>query len=214
LWNWLQLLIVPAVIAAGGLWFNAQQQEREQRIANERAQDQALQAYLNHMSQLLTDKEQPLARAQPGDSISKVAQVRTVTVLRMLDGKRKTSLLQFLYDLDLIDRDSVVVDLRGADLSEANLFMANLSEADLHGANWSGADLLDTDLSGANLHGANLRGAQNWTVEQLTTAKSLEEAIMPDGQILKGDRTPDGPTFEDWLKSKGRGEDKETSGLT
>jgi hypothetical protein len=29
LWEWVKLLIVPAVIAAGGLWFNTQQRERE-----------------------------------------------------------------------------------------------------------------------------------------------------------------------------------------
>jgi hypothetical protein len=39
LWDWIKLLIVPAVIAGGGLWFNAQQRERERQIANERAQD-------------------------------------------------------------------------------------------------------------------------------------------------------------------------------
>jgi hypothetical protein len=50
LWDWIKLLVVPAVIAAGGLWFNAQQREREQRTANERAQDEALQAYLDQMS--------------------------------------------------------------------------------------------------------------------------------------------------------------------
>jgi hypothetical protein len=41
-WDWLQLLIVPAVLAAGGVWFNLQQREREQQIANDRAQDEAL----------------------------------------------------------------------------------------------------------------------------------------------------------------------------
>jgi hypothetical protein len=42
LWEWLKLLIVPAVIAAGGLWFNQQQKRRELQIADERAQDEAL----------------------------------------------------------------------------------------------------------------------------------------------------------------------------
>src|SRR5215213_11351235 len=60
LWDWIKLLIVPAVIAGGGLWFNVQQREREHRIASERAQDEALQGYLDGTSQLLTDKERPL----------------------------------------------------------------------------------------------------------------------------------------------------------
>lgn len=57
LWDWIKLLVVPAAIAAGGLWFNRQQQERQREdnqqqqergleIENQRAQDEALQAYL------------------------------------------------------------------------------------------------------------------------------------------------------------------------
>jgi hypothetical protein len=60
----------PGCASWGGLWFNTQQREREQRIANDRAQDEALQAYLDQMSQLLTDKDQPLHEAQLGDSLS------------------------------------------------------------------------------------------------------------------------------------------------
>jgi hypothetical protein len=41
----------------------------------------------------------------------------------------------------------------------------------------------------------------------LSAANSLEGATMPDGQVLKSSVTPDGPTFEEWLKSKGRGEE-------
>ena len=32
---------------------------------------------------------------------------------------------------------------------------------------------------------------------------------MPDGQTLKSDDNPDGPTFKEWLKSKRREEDGE-----
>jgi hypothetical protein len=64
LWDWIKLLIVPAVIAAGGLWFNQQQQKRQQddvrqqqerglEIENQRAQDEALQAYLDQMAAML-----------------------------------------------------------------------------------------------------------------------------------------------------------------
>ena len=30
LWDWIKLLVVPAVIAGGGLWFNTQQRAREE----------------------------------------------------------------------------------------------------------------------------------------------------------------------------------------
>ena len=67
--------------------------------------------------------------------------------------------------------------LGGADLREADLSRANLSRADLRGAYLGGADLRRTDLTGADL-----RGTQEITNEVLESqARSLEEAIMPDG---------------------------------
>jgi len=61
LWDWTKLLVVPAVIAGGGIWFNRQQRERELAIAREqrerdveiaqrRTQDEALQAYLERFA--------------------------------------------------------------------------------------------------------------------------------------------------------------------
>src|SRR5215211_3074777 len=136
LWDWIKLLIIPAVIAGGGLWFNTQQREREQRIANNRAQDDSLQAYLDGMSQLMTDKERPLHRAQQGDYLSMVARARTVTVLRRLDGSRKGSVVLFLYESGLVsglsrEEQLPIVPLIGADLSHARLGDAFLLVADL-----------------------------------------------------------------------------------
>jgi uncharacterized protein YjbI with pentapeptide repeats len=76
----------------------------------------------------------------------------------------------------------------------------DLSGADLSGADLSGADLRGTDLRGANLRGADL-GAKGLSEKRLRAAKSLEGATMPDGQ-----------KYEDWLKSKGSGDDGENSG--
>jgi hypothetical protein len=87
-------------------------------------------------------------------------------------------------------------DLRNADLSEANLSRADLSKADLGNAdlgnadlgdanlseaNLSDAKLSDADLTDANLTDADLTDAKGWTREQLTAARSLERATMPDG---------------------------------
>jgi len=204
LWDWAKLLIVPAVIAAGGLWFNAQQRDRElhvaeqrtnedRKIAEERAetdreiaeqsrQDDTLHAYLDGMSQLLTDKELPLHNAQPGDSLSTVARARTLTVLGRLDQDRKPTVLQFLLESGLIYKEHTLlgesnlierrhnilslreadlsgVDLQGFDLSHIDLSGANLNKADLFFANLSGANLSETDLSEANLSHTDLSGA-------------------------------------------------------
>src|SRR5215207_4783762 len=63
-------------------------------------------------------------------------------------------------------------DFRGINLSKTIL-----GGADLRGAYLGGADLRRTDLTGADL-----RGAQEITNEVLDSqARSLKEAIMPDG---------------------------------
>jgi cell division protein FtsB len=62
--DWLALLILPFALIGFGLWFTAQQDQRQQQIENQRAeaerglaeqsaQDAALQAYLDQMSSLL-----------------------------------------------------------------------------------------------------------------------------------------------------------------
>src|SRR5215218_96568 len=159
LWNWLQLLFIPAVLAGGGLWFNAQQKAREQRIANERAQDDALEAYLDQMSQFLTGNERPSLKVRLNDSLRAVARARTLTVLMRLDGGRKQTVVQFLYEAGLIAKDCPVLDLSRADLSEADLWEAHLSDANLSDANLSGAYLNEARLWEANLSDANLGSA-------------------------------------------------------
>jgi hypothetical protein len=168
LWDWAQLLFVPAVLALGGYLFTRSENLRTQRIADDRRQDEALQAYLDQMSQLLTDKERPLRRTQQGDNLSVIARARTLTVLPKLGAERKRSTLHFLYESGLIGRQQVVslvdadlsgADLNGANLSEANLGGANLSKADLSRAYLSGTNLGMADLSEANLSEANLSGA-------------------------------------------------------
>jgi hypothetical protein len=163
LWDWLKLLVVPAVITGVGIWFNRQQRERELEIAERRTQDEALQAYLDVMSQLLTDEKRPLHRAQIGDSLSSVARARTLAVLPRLDGERKARVVQFLYESGLISKGRRILDLREGDLNGANLGGFNLSDANLRDANLRQANLFlatlwRTDLSRVDLRGPTCRG--------------------------------------------------------
>jgi hypothetical protein len=162
LWDWLDLLIVPIVLALGGYLFtrsenrrtreNADQQRTlDRELADERRQDDMLQAYLDGMSQLLADKERPLHRAELGDYLSTVARARTLTSLSRLDPKRKGNLIQFLYEAGLIHRGHPLVSLTDADLRGADLYAATLRHADLRGADLSRANLALADLSESNL---------------------------------------------------------------
>jgi hypothetical protein len=191
LWEWLQLLgalAIPVVLAIAGFWFTSQQEARQQRIedqraqqaqkienqraeaerelAEQRAQDEALQAYLDQMSSLLLEKD---LRQSEGDSeVRTLARARTLTVISRLDPTRKVAVMEFLSEADLVGsglESNPIISLSGADLSEANL---------------NGAFLV--------------------TGAQLAKARSLEGATMPDGQTLQSDTKPNRPTFKEWLK--------------
>jgi len=184
LWDWLNLLIVPAVLALGGYLFTRSEDRSTQAAAERRAQDDALQAYLDQMSDMLIpNKDQPsLYEAKLDDSLSSVARARTLTVLPRLDGDRKARVIQFLHESGLIAENHQILALRGADLSKVDLFRADLSEAE-RGGNYPylAADDVSVDVS----------------VDQLRAARSLEGATMPNGQ-----------KYEDWIKDiEGRKED-------
>jgi uncharacterized protein YjbI with pentapeptide repeats len=88
------------------------------------------------------------------DEVRKIARVRTLTVLPRLDADRKMSVLQFLYESGLINKDKLIIDLSGANLFQADLLQANLSNANLSAANLSPANLDGANLSEADLSGA------------------------------------------------------------
>ena len=69
----LKVLAIPITVGAAVPLLNWLQKKRELDVENQRAQDEALQAYLDQMSQLLSDKERPLHRAPPSDSLRAVA---------------------------------------------------------------------------------------------------------------------------------------------
>jgi hypothetical protein len=237
-WDWLELLFVPAAIAVSIFLLDLAQRKRESKaqvaqrkrelaVEERRAQDEALQAYLDKMSELLIDGNLH-EKADQYDTTRITARARTLAVLRRLDGKRKKTVLLFLREARLINRYDFLdpekwddvryyahyvgledadlskaeldrarlistsgiepislkgANLRGADLSYADLSGANLSDADLIGTDLSKADLSAADLSAADLSYADLEGAEGITMEELERqAKSLEGAIMPNGQ--------------------------------
>jgi uncharacterized protein YjbI with pentapeptide repeats len=228
-WDYLDLLFVPAALALGVYWLNRRQNERDQQaeetqrernrraeeiqrkreleVENRRSQDAALQTYLDQMSQLLTDKERPLHKAQPGDSLSTVARARTLTILGSLDSgrerNRKGSVVQFLYEAGLIAKSQLVLDLREADLSKAYLRIANLRETNLRHTNLSEADLRAADLRGADLSIANLSKAALYRANLSGTdlrgtdlkGANLSEADLSEAALIKADLSGANLTF-------------------
>jgi len=178
LWDWLQLLFVPTLLAIGGFWFNRIQKDREQEgsdkranteraIAQDNQREVALQAYIDKMADLL---EKHLRESKPEEEVRKIANIRTLTILPRLDGRRKGFVVQFLRESGLISINKDVDREKADELSIISLFGADLSGADLNGpyrlndVNLAGAILNDAhlekkDLSGAHLYYAELNGA-------------------------------------------------------
>jgi uncharacterized protein YjbI with pentapeptide repeats len=206
-WDWLQLLgvlAIPVVIAVGGWMFGAQQSAHQNKLEDQRAkndrqieelraQDAALQAYLDQMSQLMLGGN--LRDSEEDSEVRTLARARTRTVLARLDGQRKGRVVQFLYEASLIVREHPVVSLsdvrlRGADLSHldlsgaylsgADLSSADLSSADLSDADLSGAELIDADLSFASISGANLR--ETYLIETDLSDSDLSGANLRDAR--------------------------------
>jgi uncharacterized protein YjbI with pentapeptide repeats len=173
LWDWLQLLIVPAIlIGVTFAWSFSQtrsdNKREDRRIAADRVaaeqvrQDATLQTYLDQMSGLMLHEK--LLTSEKFDAVRAVARTVTLATLRRLDGERKVEVVHFLYEAGLVDkRDSRVslfgADLVGAPLKDAHLVFADLEGANLVGANLESADLRDARLGWAHLEGANLEDA-------------------------------------------------------
>jgi uncharacterized protein YjbI with pentapeptide repeats len=213
--DWLQLLIVPFALVVIGFLFTAQQDRRQQQIedqraqqaqkienqraeaerelAEQRAQDEALQAYLDQMNNLLL--EHNLRNSEEDSEVRTLARARTITVLERLDPSRKTQIMQFLREADMLNRvdeqdNSVdetgpIILLQNANLRDANLTLFNLGGAGLGAADLSGASLFGANLNAAALPFANLIGTDLRLVD-LTDA-DLRSADLTDADLRRAD---------------------------
>src|SRR5215212_5989203 len=147
-------------------------QENQQLLDQEARQNSELQNYLSTVGELPTNQDPAADTA---------AQAQTLTVLPDLDPDQKRTVMQFLYQADLINKDNPRIGLFYADLTSANLkgtdtqdnkFLldntnlrgVNLTDADLEyismeSSNVSQAHLVNTDLSNASLSDADLNHA-------------------------------------------------------
>jgi uncharacterized protein YjbI with pentapeptide repeats len=196
-WNWLDLLIVPLALAVIGLAFSVQQDARQQRIENQRAeaerelavqraQDESLQAYLDQMSTLMLEKD--LRNSEKDSEVRTLAQARTLTVLGRVDTSRKDEITKFLLEADLVREvggSAPIISLDLADLHGADMRYANLKGAQLDRATLDGADLHLADLRGAYMFSADLDGAD---LSAADLSSPGANSILSGGTVLIGAR--------------------------
>jgi uncharacterized protein YjbI with pentapeptide repeats len=206
LWDWLQLLVVPGVLAIAAFQFNLAANKNKDRVAQKRAEmkqaialdkqrEELLQDYLDRMSELLLKNR--LRSADSNAEVRYIARARTLTVLYRLDADRKGSLIRFLYESGLIRKEDMgnFLDLSEADLSNVNLSGVTLADVNLSKANLAGAVLVNANLAEANLSGSNLVGADfsgaNLMKAELYQAKMtdirLNRANLREANLTKVD---------------------------
>jgi uncharacterized protein YjbI with pentapeptide repeats len=200
LWDWMQLLIVPLVLAVAAFGLNAAQADRQsqqqdqqatraRQIAEDEAEENALHAYIQQMSDLILHDRLVVpvpARANHPTHAQILARTLTLVALRRMDGGRKATILEFLWEAGLITqarrwemspgqlwvvgeetRAPIVTltnaDLRGLDAREAQLAPIDAqyeSEARTDERSKAARQVrAGIDLDGADLRGANLRYA-------------------------------------------------------
>ncbi len=129
------------------------------------------------MGELLLDRG--LRNTEGGESeVRRLARARTLTVVQALGPKRKRSLLQFLWEADLIRGEHPIISLYSADLSGANLSNMNLIMTNFVGANLRGANLSDSGLSVLRGSGETLYRAAQLDVEVSTLMQPQSAAIL------------------------------------
>lgn len=211
LWDWLDLLIVPSILAFFAAltkwWLDKAEEKRNVRdqefkdylarrdrefeknlverthtIEADRVREAALQSYLDKMTTLLFKED---LRGETANPVAEdVARIRTLTILRRLDGARKGMLLRFLYEARLIMKRISDPDV-GYIRPIVKLELADLRGADLRGADLSGAYLRETILSGAYMMHATLVATD---LKRADLSKvHFEDAILLDADINEVD---------------------------
>jgi hypothetical protein len=124
LWDWLQLLIVPAILIAVTFAWSATQtrndnKREDRRIDADRAaaeqvrQDTTLNDYIKQMSDLMLNKK--LSSSKGGDAVRSVGRTVTLATLRRSDGERKAEVVRFLLEARLLQGSDSKISLFGAE---------------------------------------------------------------------------------------------------
>ena len=218
---------------------NIQQQQQEKE--NARAQDDALQKFLNQISDPKTYK--PLRKGAKQGYRRAVMRAKLKTLLLGSDGERKGILLLFLNEAKLIkreeellkrNREEKLLKKEGAEellkrkreeeeeeeedkREKWNYPILSLKDIDLSKTELNSAVLVHVDLSGANLNKADLRGADLRGADLSNT--NLRGSILChaklDPYIYEGvDTTYDTPTTYSTPINLSGADLREAKGLT
>jgi hypothetical protein len=161
LWDWVEILLIPIVLALGAWLLSAADKEADRKIETDRQRQEILTSLFQKISELLVTKN--LRASKASREVRSIARSYALSTFRLLDPDRKAEAIQFLVEARLIDSDPII-NLNGANLRGIRLNNAYLSGIEIKGAHLENAYLQDanienTNFCGSNLTKANLKGA-------------------------------------------------------
>lgn len=197
-WDWLDLLLVPFVLAVGISLMEVNENKAQRYSLNEQYKQQMLRDYLKDMTSLIFDQQKmvTLRNAEEFSPQREVLTSRTYAILEVFgEDQKRSQIIRFignsslsrfisirrsnLNNLDLSHVNLSGIDLRKTDLSNTKLTGANLKEANLAGANLKEANLEGVNICGADLSNANLQNTS------LANAKYNEKTTFSKNSISK-----------------------------
>ncbi len=199
-WEWLELFIVPLFLAIGAFYLDngveqrqeriaAERYEQEASIADDRARQEILDSYLEKMQELLLDRD--LRESSENIESFVIARAITATAIKGLDSERNHLLVVFLREADLLgvsgsassteERGGGIALFEGLDLSDAELSWTYLVATNLNYTDLSFASLSSAKLSYAKLRGTGL-GLANLYSADLSYA-NLSEADLSEANL-------------------------------
>jgi len=206
LWDWMDLLLIPLLLALAAYYFTKTQRDKDIEISTSGRQEEALQMYLDKMTELILTQN---LKWRTGE-ISRIARARTLTILDMLSGKLKGRVLCFLLESDLLSGKKPFIDLESANLAgleilevggvfnnvkmnyvilaNSKLFGTKFCNSDLAGVTFENAELkrvsfIETKLDYVRFVKANLKGVD---FEKSRLIKANFEKSLLDGANFCG----------------------------
>ncbi|TRU89116.1 MAG: pentapeptide repeat-containing protein [Microcystis novacekii Mn_MB_F_20050700_S1] len=201
-WDWLQLLIIPLMLALGAFYLNSAADFRDYQIAQEQKHQEILTDYFSKMQDLIVETKK--SKQTPGSKESNseeglllefrpTAQALTLSVLEQLDGKRKGKVIIYLAESQLITVDNnepypqpeIKLDganLKGMVLNDVDQVVKNgnklrviINKSDMTDSRFKRIGLLaNSDLKGSNFSNSIL------------TSVDFTNANMPQAKFIKG----------------------------
>jgi uncharacterized protein YjbI with pentapeptide repeats len=174
-WEIMKFLAIPLATGLAVASFAYITKRNELVLAEANRQESDLDTYVAAICDTIRDQKLSEAREADKTHIRIAARTRTLTTLRLLDGRRRGILLRFLYEAHLLEYHKKVSD--GSITAERGLIC--LREADLRGAKLRGSILNRADLRGALLEEADLREAK---LRGVNFGRSAHEQQLIDNQ--------------------------------